>query len=187
MSFVNATKSYRGEDFLLIHGTGIGIHGLIDLYQNILYQKTNLSFFNPSGFITFLIHIFISGIFFLSAYFLFQPGLVNGSRQRLLRVTFFIAIFICCFPRISTYDFFLLIAAFFYIMRNSRMRLLSSNWNCIACLLTISVLAIYDSRYPAFVISFFLFLFFYLQIKKKDPFYLDTVIPKKSPLYIKDI
>jgi len=187
MSFINSTTSYRGEDFLLIHGTGIGIHGLIDLYQNILYQKTNLSFFNPSGYITFLIHLFISGTFFLSAYFLFQSGLFGCSRRNLLRITFFIAIFLCCFPRISTYDFFLLIAAFFYIMRNSSMRLLSSNWNCIACLLTISVLAIYDSKYPAFVISFFLFLFFYLQIKKKDPFYLDTAIPKESPLYIKGL
>ena len=61
-------------------------------------------------------------------------------------------------------------------MRNSRIRLLSSNWNFIACLLTISILAIYDSKYPAFIISFFLFLCFYLQIKKKDPFYLTSTM-----------
>ena len=69
-------------------------------------------------------------------------------------------------------------------MRNSRIRLLSSNWNFIACLLTISILAIYDSKYPAFIISFFLFLCFYLQIKNKDPFYLEGPIPKQSPQYI---
>ena len=174
MSFLNSTKTYKSEGFLLIHGTGIGIHSIIDLYQNILYEKTSLSFFNPSGSISFLIHLFISGTLFLSAYFLFQSRNYYGTRQQLLLVTFFIAIFLCCFPRISSYDFFLLISSFFYIMRNSRIRLLSSNWNFIACLLTISVLAIYDSRYPAFIVSFFLLLFFYLQIKNKDPFYLES-------------
>ena len=69
-------------------------------------------------------------------------------------------------------------------MRNSRIKLLGDNWNFIACLLTISILAIYDSKYPAFIISFFLFLCFYLQIKNKDPFYLEGPIPKQSPLYI---
>ena len=72
MSFINSTKTYKGEGFLLIHGTGIGIHSIIDLYQNILYEKTNISFFNPSGSVSFFIHIFISGTLFLSAYFLFQ-------------------------------------------------------------------------------------------------------------------
>ena len=184
MSFFNSTKTYKSEGFLLIHGTGIGIHGMIDLYQNILYEKTSLSFFNPSGSISFFIHLFISGTLFFSAYFLFQSRNYEGTRQRLLLVTFFIAIFLCCFPRISSYDFFLLISSFFYIMRNSRIKLLGDNWNFIACLLTISILAIYDSKYPAFIISFFLFLCFYLQIKNKDPFYLEGPIPKQSPLYI---
>ena len=44
-------------------------------------------------------------------------------------------------------------------MRNSRIKLLGDNWNFIYPLLTISILAIYDSKYPAFIISFFLFLF----------------------------
>ena len=38
MSFLNSTKTYKSEGFLLIHGTGIGIHGIIDLYQNLLYE-----------------------------------------------------------------------------------------------------------------------------------------------------
>ena len=172
MSFINSTKTYKSEGFLLIHGTGIGIHSIIDLYQNILYEKTNLSFFNPSGAVSFFIHIFISGTLFLSAYFLFPKKWIYTPEAKLLLVTFFIAIFLCCFPRISSYDFFLLISSFFYIMRNSKIRLLNSDWNFIACLLTISVLAIYDSKYPAFVVSFFIFLCFYLQIINKDPFYL---------------
>ena len=178
MSFLNSTKTYRDEGFLLIHGTGIGIHGMIDLYQNILYEKNSLKIFNPSGPFSFLIHIFISCTLFLSSYFLFKAKdpftfkiKINNKQIKLL-ISFFIAIFLCCFPRISSYDFFLLVSSFFYIMRNSRIKLLSDNWNFIACLLTISVLAIYDSKYPAFVISFFLFLCFYLQIKDKDPFYL---------------
>ena len=48
ISFLSSTKTYRGEDFLLIHGTGIGIHGIIDLYQNILYEKTNIKLFIAS-------------------------------------------------------------------------------------------------------------------------------------------
>jgi len=183
MSFINSTKTYKSEGFLLIHGTGIGIHSIIDLYQNILYEKTNLSFFNPSGAVSFFIHIFISGTLFLSAYFLFQKKnhtLIYDKQQELLLVSFFIAIFLCCFPRISSYDFFLLISSFFYIMRNSKVRLLNSDWNFIASLLTISVLAIYDSKYPAFVVSFFIFLFFYLQIRNKDPFYLRRRIYRKS-------
>jgi len=177
MSFLNSTKTYKSEGFLLIHGTGIGIHGIIDLYQNIVYQKTSVKFFNPSGSVSFLIHFFISGTLFLSSYFLFlrqrfPNNFQMNLRQEKLLISFFIAIFLCCFPRISSYDFFLLISSFFYIMRNSRIKLLGDNWNFIACLLTISVLAIYDSKYPAFVISFFLFLCFYLQIKNKDPFYL---------------
>ena len=179
-SFINSTISYKSEGFLYIHGTGIGIHGIIDLYQNILYEKYNLLFFNPSGSYSLLIHLFISGTLFISSYFLFLKSrskalIDNGKlylKQEKLLISFFIAIFLCCFPRISSYDFFLLISSFFYIMRNSRIKSLSTNWNLIATLLTISVLAIYDSRYPAFVISFFLFLFFYLQIKNKDPFYL---------------
>ena len=178
MSFLNSTKTYRDEGFLLIHGTGIGIHGMIDLYQNILYEKNSLKIFNPSGSFSFLIHIFISCTLFLSSYFLFKAKdpftfkiKINNKQIKLL-ISFFIAIFLCCFPRISSYDFFLLVSSFFYIMRNSRIKLLGDNWNFIACLLTISVLAIYDSKYPAFVISFFLFLCFYLQIKDKDPFYL---------------
>ena len=178
MSFLNSTKTYRDEGFLLIHGTGIGIHGMIDLYQNILYEKTNVKFFNPSGSITFFIHFFISGTLFVSSYFLFQrkyytfqKKIIDVKQEKLL-ISFFIAIFLCCFPRISSYDFFLLVSSFFYIVRNSRIKLLGDNWNFIVCLLTISVLAIYDSKYPAFVISFFLFLCFYLQIKNKDPFYL---------------
>ncbi len=178
MSFLNSTKTYRGEGFLLIHGTGIGIHGMIDLYQNVLYEKISLKLFNPSGTFSFLIHIFISGTLFLSSYFLFQarnPSTfkikINDKQIKLL-ISFFIAIFLCCFPRISSYDFFLLVSSFFYIMKNSRIKLLGDNWNFIACLLTLSVLAIYDSKYPAFIISFFLFLCFYLQIKDKDPFYL---------------
>ena len=67
-------------------------------------------------------------------------------------------------------------------MRNSKIRQLSSDWNFIACLLTISVLAIYDSKYPAFVVSFFIFLFFYLQIRNKDPFYLKRQAYKKNPI-----
>ena len=172
MSFLNSTKTYRSEGFLLIHGTGIGIHGIIDLYQNLLYEKTNIKLFNPSGSFSFFIHILISSIFFLSAFFLFQKKNINLNQTKLL-ISFFIAIFLCCFPRISSYDFFLLVSSFFYIMRNSRIKLLSDNWNFIASLLTISVLAIYDSKYPAFVISFFLFLCFYLQIKNMDPFYLE--------------
>lgn len=178
MSFLNSTKTYRDEGFLLIHGTGIGIHGMIDLYQNILYEKTNMKFFNPSGSITFFIHFFISGTLFVSSYFLFQrkyytfQNKIIDVKQEKLLISFFIAIFLCCFPRISSYDFFLLVSSFFYIVRNSRIKLLGDNWNFIVCLLTISVLAIYDSKYPAFVISFFLFLCFYLQIKNKDPFYL---------------
>ena len=178
MSFLNSTKTYRDEGFLLIHGTGIGIHGMIDLYQNILYEKTNVKFFNPSGSITFFIHFFISGTLFVSSYFLFQrkyytfQNKIIDVKQEKLLISFFIAIFLCCFPRISSYDFFLLVSSFFYIVRNSRIKLLGDNWNFIVCLLTISVLAIYDSKYPAFVISFFLFLCFYLQIKNKDPFYL---------------
>ena len=177
MSFLNSTKTYKSEGFLLIHGTGIGIHGIIDLYQNIVYEKTSIKFFNPSGSVSFLIHFFISGTLFLSSYFLFlrqrfPNNFQMNLRQEKLLISFFIAIFLCCFPRISSYDFFLLISSFFYIMRNSRIKLLGDNWNFISCLLTISVLAIYDSKYPAFVISFFLFLCFYLQIKNKDPFYL---------------
>ena len=180
IDFINSTISYKSDGFLLIHGTGIGIHGIIDLYQNILYENYNLNIFNPSGFLSFLIHIFISGIIFLSAYFLFHDNWKNNklyeikvaNKQNKLLISFFIAIFICCFPRISSYDFFLLISSFFYVMRNSRIKLLSSNWNLIATLLTISVLAVYDTRYPAFVISSFLFLFFYLQITNKDPFFL---------------
>ena len=180
MSFVNSTKTYKSEGFLLIHGTGIGIHSIIDLYQNFFYEKTNLSFFNPSGAVSFFIHIFISGTLFLSAYFLFPKKWIYTPEAKLLLVTFFIAIFLCCFPRISSYDFFLLISSFFYIMRNSKVRLLNSDWNFIASLLTISVLAIYDSKYPAFVVSFFIFLFFYLQIRNKDPFYLRRRIYRKS-------
>jgi len=171
MSFINSTKTYRSEGFLLIHGTGIGIHGIIDLYQNIIYEKTNIKLFNPSGLFSFFIHTLISGIFFLSAFFLFQKKNINLNQTKLL-ISFFVAIFLCCFPRISSYDFFLLISSFFYIVRNSRMKLISYNWNFIVCLLTISILAIYDSKYPAFVISFFLLLCFYLQIKKMDPFFL---------------
>ena len=171
ISFLNSTKTYRSEGFLLIHGTGIGIHGIIDLYQNILYEKTNIKLFNPSGSVTFFIHILVSGIFFLSAFFLFQKKNINLNQTKLL-ISFFIIIFLCCFPRISSYDFFLIVSSFFYIVRNSRIKLISYNWNLIICLLTISVLAIYDSKYPAFVISFFLLLCFYLQIKNKDPFYL---------------
>ena len=171
MSFLNSTKTYRGENFLLIHGTGIGIHGIIDLYQNLLYEKTNIKLFNPSGLISFLIHILISGIFFLSSFFLFQKKNINLNQTKLL-ISFFIVIFLCCFPRISSYDFFLIVSSFFYIVRNSRIKLMGYNWNFIICLLTISVLAIYDSKYPAFVISFFLLLCFYLQIRNKDPFYL---------------
>ena len=171
ISFLNSTKTYRGENFLLIHGTGIGIHGIIDLYQNLLYEKTNIKLFNPSGSISFLIHILISGIFFLSSFFLFQKKNINLNQTKLL-ISFFIVIFLCCFPRISSYDFFLIVSSFFYIVRNSRIKLIGYNWNFIICLLTISVLAIYDSKYPAFVISFFLLLCFYLQIRNKDPFYL---------------
>ena len=171
MSFLNSTKTYKSEGFLLIHGTGIGVHGIIDLYQNILYEKTSLKLFNPSGLISFFIHILISGIFFLSSFFLFQKKNINLNQTKLL-ISFFIVIFLCCFPRISSYDFFLIISSFFYIVRNSRIKLLSYNWKFILSLLTISVLAIYDSKYPAFVISFFLLLCFYLQIKNKDPFYL---------------
>ena len=171
MSFLNSTKTYKSEGFLLIHGTGIGVHGIIDLYQNILYEKTSLKLFNPSGLISFFIHILISGIFFLSSFFLFQKKNINLNQTKLL-ISFFIVIFLCCFPRISSYDFFLIIPSFFYIVRNSRIKLLSYNWKFILSLLTISVLAIYDSKYPAFVISFFLLLCFYLQIKNKDPFYL---------------
>ena len=180
-SFLNSTISYKSEGFLSIHGTGIGIHGIIDLYQNILYEKTSFNFFNPSGSFSFLIHLSISGTLFISSYFLFLRQSIPNNfemylKQEKLLISFFIAIFLCCFPRISSYDFFLLISSFFYIMRNSRIRLLSSNWNFIACLLTISILAIYDSKYPAFIISFFLFLCFYLQIKKKDPFYLTSTM-----------
>ena len=171
ISFLNSTKTYRGENFLLIHGTGIGVHGIIDLYQNLLYEKTNIKIFNPSGLISFLAHILISGIFFLSSFFLFKKKNINLNQTKLL-ISFFIVIFLCCFPRISSYDFFLIVSSFFYIVRNSRIKLISYNWNFVICLLTISVLAIYDSKYPAFVISFFLFLCFYLQIKNKDPFYL---------------
>ena len=171
ISFLNSTKTYRGENFLLIHGTGIGIHGIIDLYQNLLYEKTNIKLFNPSGSISFFIHILISSIFFLSSFFLFQKKNINLNQTKLL-ISFFIVIFLCCFPRISSYDFFLIVSSFFYIVRNSRIKLIGYNWNFIICLLTISVLAIYDSKYPAFVISFFLLLCFYLQIKNKDPFYL---------------
>ena len=171
MSFLNSTKTYKSENFLLIHGTGIGVHGIIDLYQNILYEKTSLKLLNPSGLISFFIHILISGIFFLSSFFLFQKKNINLNQTKLL-ISFFIVIFLCCFPRISSYDFFLIISSFFYIVRNSRIKLLSYNWKFILSLLTISILAIYDSKYPAFVISFFLLLCFYLQIKNKDPFYL---------------
>ena len=162
----------------------------IENVENVLVDKdyikitqTNLNFFNPSGSASFFIHIFISGTLFLSAYFLFQKKnhtLIYDKQQELLLVSFFIAIFLCCFPRISSYDFFLLISSFFYIMRNSKVRLLNSDWNFIASLLTISVLAIYDSKYPAFVVSFFIFLFFYLQIRNKDPFYLRRRIYRKS-------
>ena len=172
MSFLNSTKTYKSEGFLLIHGTGIGIHGIIDLYQNLLYEKTNIRLFNPSGSFTFFIHILISAILFISSFILFSKKELNLKQTKLL-ISFFIAIFLCCFPRISSYDFFLLVSSFFYIIRNSRIKLLSDNWNFIACLLTISVLAIYDTKYPAFVISFLLFLCFYLQIKDKDPFYLE--------------
>ena len=171
ISFLNSTKTYRGENFLLIHGTGIGVHGIIDLYQNLLYEKTNIKIFNPSGLISFLAHILISVIFFLSSFFLFKKKNINLNQTKLL-ISFFIVIFLCCFPRISSYDFFLIVSSFFYIVRNSRIKLISYNWNFVICLLTISVLAIYDSKYPAFVISFFLLLCFYLQIKNKDPFYL---------------
>ena len=171
ISFLNSTKTYRGENFLLIHGTGIGIHGIIDLYQNLLYEKTNIKLFNPSGLISFFIHILISGIFFLSSFFLFQKKNINLNQTKLL-ISFFVVIFLCCFPRISSYDFFLIVSSFFYIVRNSRIKLIGYNWNFIICLLTISVLAIYDSKYPAFVISFFLFLSFSFHIKNKDPFYL---------------
>ena len=171
ISFLNATKTYKSEGFLLVHGTGIGIHGIIDLYQNILYEKTNIKFFNPSGFISFFGHIFISAIFLLSSFFLFQKKNINLKQTKLL-ISFFVVIFLCCFPRISSYDFFLLIASFFYIVRNSRVKVLSDYWNFVFTLLTISILAMYDSKYPAFVISLTLFLLFYLQIKKRDPFYL---------------
>ena len=70
-SFLDSTISYKSEGFLSRVGTGIGIHGIIDLYQNILYEKTSFIFFNPSGSFSFLIHLFISGTFFISSYFLF--------------------------------------------------------------------------------------------------------------------
>ena len=171
MSFLNATLTYKREGFLLIHGTGIGIHGIIDLYQSILYERTSLKLFNPSGLISFFIHTLISITFFLSSFFLFHKKNINLKQTKLL-ISFFIIIFLCCFPRISSYDFYLIIPSFFYIVRNSRIKLLSYNWKFILSLLTISLLAIYDSKYPAFVISFFLLLCFYLQIKDRDPFYL---------------
>ena len=120
---------------------------------------------------SFFGHIFISGIFLLSSFFLFPKKNINLKQTKLL-ISFFVVIFLCCFPRISSYDFFLLIASFFYIVRNSRVKVLSDYWNFVFTLLTISILAMYDSKYPAFVISLTLFLLFYLQIKKRDPFYL---------------
>ena len=171
ISFINSTTTYKSENFLYIHGTGIGIHGLIDLYQNLIYEKINLQIFKPSGIYSFFIHTFISVIFLISSFFLFKKKNSNLKQKKLL-ISFFIVIFLCCFPRISSYDFFLIISSLFYIVRNSRIRLLNYNWKFIFSLLTISAFAIYDTRYPAFVISFILFTVFYLHIKQRDPFFL---------------
>ena len=174
LDFINSTKTYKGEDFLIIHGTGIGIHGIIDLYQNLLYEKTNFSIFNPYEIYAFSTHIFISCLLLFSSFFLFEKKKINLKQSKLL-VSFFIVIFLCCFPRISSYDFFLIISSYIFIAKNSRIRSLSSNWNFFICLLTISILAMYDSKYPAFAVSIFIFICFYLQIKKKDPFYLKKI------------
>ena len=173
LSFINSTKTYRGENFLYIHGTGIGIHSIIDLYQNLIYEKTKIKLFDPSGLTTFYLHIFISTILFFSSFFLFHKKKIN-LKQRKLLVSFFVVIFLCCFPRISSYDFFLLIASYFYIVNNSRIKLINNNWNFIITLLTISILAIYDSKFPAFVISTTIFIIFYLQIINRDPFFLNN-------------
>ena len=171
LSYINSTLSYKGENFLKIHGTGIGIHGIIDLYQGIIYEKTKINFFKPSGIYSFLLHNLISFTLFISAFFLFDKKKPNLKQKKFL-ISFFVAIFLCCFPRISSYDFFLLISSFVYVVNFSRIKLINKNWEFVITILTISILAIYDTRYPAFVISMFLFLCFYHQIKGNDPFYL---------------
>ena len=169
ISFINSTITYKSEGFLEIHGTGIGIHGLLDLYTNLIYEKFNLEIMKPSGIFAFFIHISLSLTLFLSAFFLFKKKNINTKQERLL-ISFFIIIFLCCFPRISSYDFYLVIPAFFYLLNNSRIRYMK--WGKIIMpILGITFLAIYDSSYPAFVISLLLFICFYSQIKKYDPFY----------------
>ncbi|PPR35588.1 MAG: hypothetical protein CFH25_00018 [Alphaproteobacteria bacterium MarineAlpha6_Bin3] len=174
LSFIKSTVTYKSDGFLLIHGTGIGIHGLLDLYQNSLYNTTNIELFNPSSFFSFFIHLSISGILFVSSYSLFKKKNLRIKQIKLL-ISFFIIIFLCCFPRISPYDFFIIIPAILYILKNSRIRKISHNYNFVTSLLIISFFSIYDSKYPAFFISSFLILCFYLEVRNKDPFYLKKI------------
>ena len=112
LSFINSTISYKSENFLLIHGTGIGIHGMIDLYQNYLHSLTNINMFEPSSIFSFLIHISFSSIIFFTSFVLFKRNNLNNKNIKLL-ISFFMIIFLCCFPRISPYDFFLIIPSIY--------------------------------------------------------------------------
>ena len=92
MSFINSTKTYKSDNFLLIHGTGIGIHGNIDLLQNLIFSKSDIELFKPSGYFSFLLHLFISLILFLSAFFLFPRTKKMNYKQIKLLVSFYIQI-----------------------------------------------------------------------------------------------
>ena len=175
ISFLNSTKSYRGENFLDIHGTGIGIHGIVDQFLSLIYKKTEIQILNPSSTSAFFLHIFISFTLFFSSFILFRKKRINLKQKKLL-ISFFIIIFLSCFPRISSYDFFLLISSFFYITFNSRVKFINNNWKFIFSILPILFLAIYDSKFPAFILSLIIFIIFYLQIKGNDPFYLNKNI-----------
>ena len=173
LSFINSTKSYKGENFLAIHGTGLGFHGIIDLFQSLIFSKKNLGYMNPSSYISLILHLFISLILYASAFFLYKTKKKLDEKQIKLLISFFVIIFLCCFPRISSYDFFLIIPSLFYIFNNSRIKLLSSKWHLVISAIIIMMISIYDARNPAFIISITIFICFYLQIKNKDPFYLE--------------
>ena len=138
-------------------------------------KKTEIQILNPSSTSAFFLHIFISFTLFFSSFILFRKKRINLKQKKLL-ISFFIIIFLSCFPRISSYDFFLLISSIFYITFNSRVKFINNNWKFIFSILPILFLAIYDSKFPAFILSLIIFIIFYLQIKGNDPFYLNKNI-----------
>ena len=173
MSFINSTKTYKSDNFLLIHGTGIGIHGNIDLLQNLIFSKSDIELFKPSGYFSFLLHLFISLILFLSAFFLFPRTKKMNYKQIKLLVSFYIIVFLCCFPRISSYDFFLIIPSFLYIFNNSNIRKINNFWKLFSTIIIIASVSVYDSKLPSLILSLTIFTCLYLQIIKKDPFKLE--------------